>query len=77
MKQKVIFKKKENIMNWLLKKAKKTCTCTSNEHLLIFPPTVTGCVTISAFAFLVAIPACIVSSAIGIRVCPITAGIKN
>ena len=39
--------------------------------------TITGCVSISAFASLVGIPIGITSSAIGFKICGITAGIKN
>ena len=45
------------------------------EHLLIVISTVTGCVFISDFASLVDIP--ITSSAIGLKTCLITAGIKS
>ena len=41
------------------------------EHLPILPSTATGCVSISAFASLVAIPVGITSSAVGIKVCVI------
>ena len=60
------------------KKHKKVCT-TSNciEHFLIFASTITGCVSISAFASLVGIPVGITSSAIGLEICAITSGIKN
>ena len=37
----------------------------------------TGCVSISAFASLVGIPIGITSSAIGLKICAITAGIKK
>ena len=47
------------------------------EHLPILPSTATGCVSISAFASLVAIPVGITSSAVGIKVCAIIAGIKK
>ena len=47
------------------------------EHLLILVSTVTGCVSISAFASFVAIPIGITSSAVGIKICAITAGIKK
>ena len=39
--------------------------------------TVTGCVSISAFASLVGIPIGFTSSAIGSKICVITAGIKK
>ena len=38
---------------------------------------VTGCVSISAFASLVCVPASITSSAVGIKICAINAGIKT
>ena len=45
--------------------------------MLILASTVIGCVSISAFASLVSIPVGIMSSAVGIKVCAITAGIKK
>ena len=47
------------------------------EHLLISMSTVTGCVSISAFASLVGIPIVITSSAIVLKICAITSGIKK
>ena len=47
------------------------------EQLLIAIFTITGCVSISAFASLVGIPIGITSSAIGLKICAITAGIKK
>ena len=47
------------------------------EHLFILSSTVTGCVSIYAFASLVSVPVGIASSAIGIKICEITAGTKN
>ena len=47
------------------------------EHLLILISTVTGCVSIFAFASLVGIPIGITSSVIGLKICVITAGIKK
>ena len=47
------------------------------EHLRISTSTVTGCVSISAFASLVGIPIVITSSAIILKICAITAGIKK
>ena len=47
------------------------------ELLLISMSTVTGCVSISAFASLVGIPIVITSSAIILKICAITAGIKK
>ena len=47
------------------------------ENLLILASTVTGCISISAFASLVCVPVSITSSASGIYICAITAGIKK
>ena len=47
------------------------------EHFLILVSTVSSCVSFSVFASLVAIPVGVTSSAVGIKVCAITAGIKN
>ena len=59
-------------------KCKKICKYLNyTEHLLILVSTVTGCVSNSTFAFLVAIPVGITSSAVGIKICAITAGIKK
>ena len=45
--------------------------------MLILVSTVTGCIRISAFATLVAIPVGITSSVVGIKYCAITAWIKK
>ena len=45
--------------------------------MLILVSTVTGCVSISAFASLACVPVGITSSAVGIKSCAITAGIKK
>ena len=59
-------------------KYKKTCKYLNYvEHLLILSSTVTGCVSISAFASLVCLPVGITSSAVGISICAIIAGIKK
>ena len=47
------------------------------EHLLISDSIVIACVSISAFASLVCVLVGITSSAVGIKICAITAGIKN
>ena len=46
-------------------------------HLLIVISTITGWVFISAFASLVSIPIWIISSATGLKICAITAGINQ
>ena len=47
------------------------------DHLLIVISTITGCVSISAFASLVGIPTGMMSSAIGLKICIVIAGIKK
>ena len=47
------------------------------DHSLIVISTVTGCVSISAFASLIGIPIGIASSTIRLKICLITAGIKT
>ena len=60
------------------KKHKKVFTTLNYiEHSLILPATITGCISISAFGSLLGIFMRITSSAIGLKVCAIAAGIKN
>ena len=59
------------------KKFKKCGVLNYIDHSLIAIYTVTGCVSISAFASLVGIPIVITSSAIILKICAITAGIKK
>ena len=60
------------------KKQKKICKILSyTEHLLILASTVTGSVSIYAFASFVGIPVGIASSVVMIKICIITAGIKK
>ena len=47
------------------------------KHLLILVSTVTGCVSIYPFPSLVCVPVGITSSAVRIKTCTITAGIKT
>ena len=59
-------------------KYKKTCKYLNYaKNVLILSSTVAVCVSISAFASLVCIPVGITSSAVGINICAITAGIKK
>ena len=53
--------------------------CNSNytEQFLILVSTTTGFISISTFTFLIGIPIGITSSAIGLKMCAITAGIKK
>ena len=62
----------------MCKKHKKVCGVLNYiEHLLILVSTVTGCVSISDFSSLVGIPVGITSSAIGLEICVVTAGMKK
>ena len=60
------------------RKHKKVCTTLNYiEHFLILASTITGCISISAFASLFGIPIRITSSAIGLKMSAIVAGIKK
>ena len=69
----------EIVQNELMsRKHKKVCTTLNYiEHFLILASTVTGCILISAFAFLLCIPIGIASSAIVLKICAISARIKQ
>ena len=57
---------------------KKVCTSLNYiENFLILASTITGCVSIFAFASLIGIPIGITSSAIELKICAITAEIKK
>ena len=59
-------------------KSKKTCKYLNYvEQLLILVSTVTGCVSVSAFASLVFVSVGITSSAVVIKISAVTAGIKK
>ena len=59
-------------------KYKTTCKYLNYvENLFVLSSVITGCVSISAFATLVCLPAGITSPAIGINICTITVGIKK
>ena len=47
------------------------------EHLLILISAISSCVSISAFTSLIVIPVGIASSAVGLKICGITSGIKK
>ena len=60
------------------RKPKQVCTTLNYiEHFLILASTITGCISTSDFASLIGIPIRITSSAIGLKICTITAGIKK
>ena len=59
-------------------KHKKSCKHLNYvEHLLILVSTITNCVSISAFDSLVCVPVGITSSAVGITIFAIAAGMKK
>ena len=65
-------------MNWWVKITEKVCTTLNYiEHFLIFASTVTGCVSISAFASLIGIPIWNRNPAIGLKIYAITSTIKE
>ena len=59
------------------KKYKKIKYLNHVEYLLILSSKITDCVSISAFALLVCVPVSIMSSAVKIKICAITARIKK
>ena len=65
-------------MNWLVKSTKKVFTTLNYiEHFLILASTINGRVSTSAFASFVGIPIESASSATELKICAITAAIKN
>ena len=77
-KTKNYFIKETNQKELVSKKQKKVCT-TSNyiENLLILASAIILCVSITDFVSLVGISIGIVISALGLKICAITAGIKK
>ena len=62
----------------MIKKHKNVCTTLNYiKHFLILASTITGCNSISAFASLIGILIGIMSFAIGLKICAITAEIKT
>ena len=60
------------------KKHKKNCTILNYIiHFLVLASTITGCISISAFVSFLGISLGITSSAIGLKMCTIAAGIKK
>ena len=60
------------------KKHKKKCTSlNNNKHFPILASKITGCVSISAFPSPIGIPIEIMSSATGLKICAVTAGVKK
>ena len=62
----------------MCRKYKEVCTTLNYiEHFLILASTITGCISISAFASLIGIPIGITSSSIELNVCAITGRTKK
>ena len=62
----------------MIKKFKKVCRVLNYiEYLLILVSTVTGCVSVSAFASLVGFPVSVTSYVVGLKTCVITARFKK
>ena len=66
-----------NRNKWMNEKHKKLCTPKYIEHSLILGSTISRCVFISVFASLFGILLGIKSSAIGLKICAISARIKK
>ena len=59
------------------RKYKKVCaTMNYIEHFLILASLITGCISVSTFDSLLGMPIGIMSSATGLKICAMTAGIK-
>ena len=72
------FADKREQMNFLNNKHKKICTALNYiEHFLILVSAMTGCILISDFASLLGIPIEITNSAVGLKICAVTARIKK
>ena len=72
------FIKEINQNELISRKLKKVCTTLNYiEHFLILVSTITGCISVSAFASLIGGPIEITSSAIRLKICAIAAGIKK
>ena len=66
-------------LNELMSRQYKKVYATLNyiEHFLIMASAITGCISISAFVSLIVIPIGITSSAIGLKVCAVSVGIRK
>ena len=62
----------------MTKKHQKVCiTLNYIEYFLALASTITGCISISNFPSMIGIPIGITSSAIGLKICAITSGIRK
>ena len=77
MRQEIISLEETKKNELISKKHKKVCiTLNYIEHFIILASTITECILVSAFASLIGIPIANTSSAIGLTIWAITAGIK-
>ena len=65
--------------NELIRRKNKNSCKTINYiiYFLILASTITGCISVFTFASLLGVPVASMSSAMGLKVCPIDAGIKK
>ena len=60
------------------RKYKKICIALNYaEHFLVLNSAITGCISVSIFGFLISTPVRTTSSAMRLKICAITAGIKR
>ena len=64
-------------MNRWAKTTKKCRVLNYTKHLLILISAVSGCIVILFFAYLVSTPVGVTTSALGLKICAIPAGIKK
>ena len=77
-KKKIFLKKKQNQLTLMSREHKRVCTILDYiESFLILVSTITECISISAFAYLLGIPIGITSFTTGLKNCAIAAGIKK
>ena len=78
MKQGIIFLKQKKQNALMGEKHKKLCTAVNYiEHFVIMASAVTECASTSTFASLIDFPVGITSSAMGLKMCSMTAIIKK
>ena len=76
--QEVRLKNIDETRNYLIEEINRNELMTAHfEHFLVLGSTITGCISISAFASLGGIPIGITNFVIGLKICAITAAIKK
>ena len=77
-KKRFLKKKKKNQLRLMSREHKRVCTVLDYiGSFLILVSTITECISISAFAYLLGIPIGIMSSTTGLKNCVIAAGMKK